>query len=65
MTVRLDTRGFEEASRDGAQSLDRYVTELSTFNDSLIFRAYTSSIRGAVTQVLGENASVALAQTAR
>ncbi|BDA40529.1 hypothetical protein COCOBI_01-1820 [Coccomyxa sp. Obi] len=61
----MNTHGFEEASRHGAQSLDRYVTEISTFKDSLIIRAYTSSIRGAVTQILGENASVALAQTAR
>lgn len=65
MTLSMDTRGFEEASRDGAHSLDRYVTEVTTFKDSLIIRAYTSSIRGAVTQVLGENVSVALAQNAR
>ena len=56
---------FENASREGAESLDRYVTETSTFKDSPIIKAYICCIEGAVNQVLGQTASVALAQDTR
>ena len=56
---------FEDASRDGAYSLDRYVTEISTFKDSPIINAYLCCIEGAVSQVLDQKASVALAQNTR